>query len=275
MALTMALTKKLEIVRCVCKEDAMKSRWSIYVLIVFFSVVVLSLAVSAVARAQSQEWDVDDDDVLGHEPPHGVDLRVFIHRPRVVKPNHLGTCTPTSDDNVDRFEVTPWRLSGPIIWSLNRSTVPSTIAGSVDGILNQSFDTWSRGVFSQGPDTKARRARFDKVNAILWRRLGRSTVGVTYAWYSRSSGAVLEVDTVFNNRYPWAIFPNSPDCQSSPAAYDLQNIATHEFGHWIGLDDLFDDAHKDLTMYGFSAGGEVKKRTLGDGDVSGKNELLP
>ncbi len=76
-------------------------------------------------------------------------------------------------------------------------------------------------------------------------------------------------------RYPWAIFPNSPDCQTSPDAYDLQNIATHEIGHWIGLDDLFDDSDKDLTMYAFGAGGEVKKRTLGQGDISGKNQLAP
>jgi hypothetical protein len=28
-------------------------------------------------------------------------------------------------------------------------------------------------------------------------------------------------------------------------------------------------------MYAFSAGGEVKKRTLGLGDIRGKNALLP
>jgi hypothetical protein len=80
---------------------------------------------------------------------------------------------------------------------------------------------------------------------------------------------------VFNKRYPWAVFPSSPECQSSPDAYDLQNVATHEFGHWIGLDDLFDDSDRDLTMYGFGAGGEVKRRTLGTGDISGKNALEP
>ena len=83
------------------------------------------------------------------------------------------------------------------------------------------------------------------------------------------------MDTLFNKRHPWAIFESSPECQSSPNAYDFQNIATHEFGHWIGLEDLYDNAHMDLTMYGFSAGGEVKKRTLESGDVIGKRELLP
>jgi len=253
----------------------MKSRWSLCLLIGFFSLAVLSATISAVTGAQSRDAGDDDEDALEDPLPSWVDLRVFIHRPRTVKPKFLGICEPSSDPNVDHFEVTPWHLSGPIIWSLNRSTVPSSVAGSVDSVLNQSFNTWYGDIFSQGPDTRAKRAKLDNVNAILWKGLGRSTIGVTFVWFSKVSGEVLEVDTVFNKRYPWAVFPNAPECQSSPNAYDLQNIATHEFGHWVGLDDLFDETNKDLTMYGFSAGGEVKKRTLGTGDVSGKNDLEP
>jgi hypothetical protein len=112
----------------------------------------------------------------------------------------------------------------------------------------------------------------------MWKRLSASTIGVTYVWYYTSSGEVAEVDTIFNNHYSWAVFENAPDCQNAPGdpdAYDLQNIAVHEFGHWIGLDDLYGDADKDLTMFGFGAGGEVKKRTLEQGDIDGKNSLLP
>src|SRR5687767_14524185 len=152
----------------------MRSRWSIYFLLFFFSVIIVSVTLSPVGQTQSREADDDDEEALNQPPPDGVDLRVFIHRPRVLKPRHLGTCTPTSNDS-DHFEITPWYLSGPIIWSLNRSTVPSTIAGSVDGIINAAFNQWSQGAFTQGADTRAKGARFDKVNAILWKPLGRST----------------------------------------------------------------------------------------------------
>jgi hypothetical protein len=253
----------------------MKSPWTTHLLIGFILVALLSGALSAVNGAQSRDPDDDDEDALDDPLPPTVDLRVFILRPRVVKPNHLGICSPSSNPKENNFEITRWHLSGPITWSLNRSTVPPSVAGGVDGVLNASFRTWYSGIFSQGPDTRAKRAKLDKVNAILWKRLGRSTLGVTFVWSSRDNGEVIEVDTVFNKRVPWAIFPGSPECQSSPHAYDLQNIATHEFGHWIGLDDLFDEADEDLTMYGFSAGGEVKKRTLGAGDISGRNRLEP
>jgi hypothetical protein len=256
-----------------------KPQWLIYLLIGFFSVAVLSASISAVTGAQPRQADDDDDndndddDGLEDPLPDGVELRVFIHRPRVVKPNHLGDCVPSANPKVNHFEDAGWRLSGPIVWSLNRSTVPPSVAASVDSVLNQAFNTWYSGIFLQGPDTRVRRARRDGVNAILWKRRSRSTIGVTHVWLLR--GEVVEADTVFNKRLPWAVFPGSPECQSSPDAYDLQNIATHEFGHWVGLDDLFDDLDKDLTMYGFGAGGEVKKRTLGTGDISGKNALEP
>ncbi|MGH7927638.1 MAG: hypothetical protein ACREQV_07575, partial [Candidatus Binatia bacterium] len=246
-----------------------------YLLLVILSLAVSSVTISVVTGAQPREADDDDDDALDDELPSWLELRVFIHQPRVVKPNHLGTCALTVNANVNHFDAAPWHLSGPMTWSLNRRTVPSSVADSVDSVLNASFDTWYSGIFSQGADTRARRARLDMVNAVLWKRLRRSMLGVTYVWYSRVLGDVVEADTVFNKRHPWAIFPNSPECQNSPDAYDLQNIATHEFGHWAGLDDLFDDSDKDLTMYGFGAGGEIKKRTLGTGDVSGKNTLQP
>lgn len=253
----------------------MKARSGVCLLLALLLSAGLHLTITAGTGAQPRDVDEDDEDAVDDPLPDWVDLRVFILRPRVFKPNHLGTCEPTRDARVNRYEFTPWFLSGPIVWSLNRSTVPKTLRADVDQVLHKSFNVWYTGVFSQGGDTRAKRARLDKVNAILWKKMGRSTLGATFVWYVRQSGEIMEVDTVFNKRHPWAVFPDSPECQSDPEAYDLQNVATHEFGHWVGLDDLYDDSAKDLTMYGFSAGGEIKKRSLGTGDITGKNELEP
>jgi len=53
---------------------------------------------------------------------------------------------------------------------------------------------------------------------------------------------------------------------------DLQNIATHEFGH-NGLNDLYMRPSIALTMYGYSDYGDIDKRSLGTGDWLGIQEL--
>ena len=55
-------------------------------------------------------------------------------------------------------------------------------------------------------------------------------------------------------------------------AMDLQNIVTHEFGH-NGLNDLYMPPCTALTMYGYSDFGDIDKRSLGAGDISGIQEL--
>jgi len=50
---------------------------------------------------------------------------------------------------------------------------------------------------------------------------------------------------------------------------DLQNIATHELGHALGLADLYDDACSEQTMYGYASIEETKKRDLETGDKAG------
>lgn len=222
-----------------------------------------------------------EEDPLEQPLPPGIKVRAFIHRPRVVEPSHLGTCDPITTDSLT-YGLAGWHLSSAgITWKLNESTVPSSVgvANALD-VIAKAFLTWTYAdpdkKFFYGGNTGAKGARFDGVNAILWKNTGAGTIAVTYIWYYTATGQVAEVDTIFNKLYPWAVFPaTGGECQTSPDAYDLQNIAVHEFGHWIGLDDLYNNADADLTMYGFGAGGELKKRTLGTGDFKGVNCVAP
>jgi hypothetical protein len=49
-------------------------------------------------------------------------------------------------------------------------------------------------------------------------------------------------------------------------------MATHEFGH-NGLSDLRPPKDQELTMYAYSSLGEIKKRSLGTGDILGIQKL--
>jgi len=86
-------------------------------------------------------------------------------------------------------------------------------------------------------------------------------------WYDENM-KIWEVDIVFNAFHNWGIDPTRRD-----RAFDIQNIATHEFGHPTGLDDLYDDIYSELTMYGYSSKGETQKCSLEVGDVAGAQEL--
>lgn len=54
---------------------------------------------------------------------------------------------------------------------------------------------------------------------------------------------------------------------------DFESIATHECGHVFGLDDVYDAACADVTMFGTTASGERKKQTLENSDVDAIRSL--
>ena len=54
---------------------------------------------------------------------------------------------------------------------------------------------------------------------------------------------------------------------------DFENIATHELGHSVGLNDLYDSICSQQTMYGYADNGETNKRDLEQGDIAGILQL--
>jgi hypothetical protein len=75
-----------------------------------------------------------------------------------------------------------------------------------------------------------------------------------------------EADTRFNKDLKWS---NS----GKDGAYDYRSVATHEFGHMLGLADLTDSPG--LTMYYRASTTSTKARTLGRGDIRGLRALYP
>ena len=263
----------------------MKDRRWIFSILCVMAISAMFVGTSLAKQPASEQPGEDEefDETAPDTPlPPGMKERVFIHLPRAYKPGHLGTCTPTTNASVTDYGLAGWRLPDTgITWRLNSATVPSSVGATAAIALNSAFATWTaadgKEKFSQGPNTSVTRSRLDFVNAVLWGRISAGAIAITYIRYYTATGIVADVDTVFNSRYPWAIFNPAlgVQCQSNPDAYDVENIGVHEFGHWVGLDDLYSDWDKDLTMYGYGAGGELKKRTLGTGDITGAQAVAP
>jgi hypothetical protein len=109
----------------------------------------------------------------------------------------------------------------------------------------------------------------DGINRIVWAPLDPGIIAICILWYVPSLKEIVEFDIQFNDYFAWSLdAPTETDKQM-----DLQNIATHEFGHASGLDDLKKPKAWELTMYAWSDYEEIKKRDLGTGDILGITTL--
>ncbi len=159
---------------------------------------------------------------------------------------------------------------------MNPSSIPAGVVNAETAISNafQAWEAASKGKvdFIQGTPTTLKAAKYDGQNIVAWGnvRYGQA-IAVAYTWYDPETGHVVEVDTILSSKLAWRFTSvSNPDAVCGDfCCYDVQNILTHEIGHWVGLDDLYDAADKDLTMYGYGAKGELKKDTLASGDVLG------
>jgi len=210
-----------------------------------------------------------------------IKLKTFVHYPAPHRKQVSLGCTATVDDQVADYGLTGWHMpTAGMIYKINSSSKPKNITNTqLNQAINASFNAWTaadaKQIFTYGGETRDTAARYNGTNALFWKRIPGSAIAITYTWYYTATGDVAESDTAFNARYAWAVNSPSGDCAGTVGKYDLQNIATHEFGHWVGLDDLYADADKDLTMFGYGTTGELKKDSLGLGDITGTLTVAP
>ena len=125
-------------------------------------------------------------------------------------------------------------------------------------------------------------------NVVGWKALDYpNAIAVAYIWYLTLTEEIVEVDMAMNSdpyfawwqievgtadpdTYAWG----TPDTEA-PYNVDVQNIVTHEAGHWLMLGDLYNKPANDQTMYGRSAEFDLQKRSLESGDEAGIQEIYP
>lgn len=107
-----------------------------------------------------------------------------------------------------------------------------------------------------------------------WRSLSfhppSNALAVTLLSFDQSTGKIAEADIFFNaESFRWAVV----DSPSESSYIDVQNIATHEIGHFLGVDhsseDIFetDPVLADATMFYAAAAGETSRRDPHEDDV--------
>jgi hypothetical protein len=178
-------------------------------------------------------------------------------------------CGYTWTTNGD-FSSGKWSPGGG--WWLSNNNNDGLSNSQVSGAVTAGASTWdgagacwtfgshNAGVLSENiTDTE-----LDGRNMVSFGATG-GAVAVTYNWYYTSTPEdIIETDLVFDDAWKWYV----PGCDMSDG-FDLQNVATHEFGHWLCLDDQYGKKDAEETMYGYVGYGWCQQRTLHQCDIDG------
>ncbi len=190
-------------------------------------------------------------------------------------------CQETTNDNVNYWGEIGWQMPNEgLTYQINYKTVPGNISDAdFQQAITNSVNTWKQAATSlewiDGGSTDVKKSRYDGVNLIAFGSAS-GAIAVARTWYWTGTGEIAESDIIFSKNLDWSITdPNAGDCAGVDRTYDVQNIATHEFGHQVGLNDLYDKAYQDLTMYGYGTMAELKKDSLGTGDINGAISVAP
>jgi len=247
----------------------------------FASVLIVSLfiglafASAPITKAKDKKPDI---------PEKELEKIVFIHYKKPAKHpcNNDGVCDadekPSCADckngSGSKKESSCYKFIGRNVkWRWTEDFVVSTSLSPNQSTIDTSANTWDEQVPF---DIFADISRvgdypwgvYDYNNSISFGDYPEENViAVTAIWWSPPLKAIVEYDIMFDTDFAWG------DAIIDATLMDLQNIATHEFGHGAGMDDLYDGACIDETMYGYSNYGETKKRDLHTGDITGIKEL--
>ncbi len=147
--------------------------------------------------------------------------------------------TDQAESNLDPLEDEPYFVSNhafvtlPFRWTGLSPVVPYYVNASSARIteINAAAGSWSNAganfAFNyRGTHSRSGGPLYNGTNEIMWRDLGtNNALAIASIWVAGNT--IMEADMSFNTRYNWS---------TSGSIYDVQTVALHEFGHWVGLD---------------------------------------
>lgn len=196
-------------------------------------------------------------------------------------------------------------------WSPNERGASSLDFGETVEAFRRSFDTWeavdcSDMRFREAGVTSSTRVGYDdeQENILVFRErvcedvvndddpcwddfscgnaydcwpFGSGVIAVTTTSYREDTGEIVDADIEFNEsgQFRFTVADGAPCRQGQTddcVATDIENTATHEIGHFIGID------HSPVvgsTMYASAPYGEIDKRSLANDDEQAICTIYP
>lgn len=162
-------------------------------------------------------------------------------------------------------------------WERDRLPVPYWINANAPAVTGEedavraAFATWQEVACSsmaytyQGVTERTGGGR-DGYNTVSWGQTDGALAKIR--WWVDASGRLMEFDILFAEDRPWGV-------DGAADRFDIQNAATHEAGHTLVLDDLYDPTAAARVMYGYIRKGETRKRALHRDDIASICALYP
>lgn len=229
---------------------------------IFAALILVSLLAISVVSAASESKNDDIEKVTFIHYKKGPENRFFAN---------ITNTTMTSSAPCYKLMGVKWP-SLPVSYVINPSNKQGLSSSFITTKIFNSAESWdlatSKELFNNKYLTTTSTAGVQNYkNTLAFGSYpSTSVIAVTTVWYNKYTKQIVEFDILFNTYFKWG------DGGSNPNLMDLQNIATHEFGHSIGLSDLYNTCTKE-TMYGYSRAGETIKRTLSTGDIAGLRKI--
>jgi len=190
-------------------------------------------------------------------------------------PTRTATITPSQTlTNTPTLTPTPNRTGSGTCWAsgaswpdynVNYKIDSSTIPTSWVVPIENSAETWNNVIPSHFTFTYTEGGHLIDKGPVA----NPGWIAITYV-YATSTTPITNVSTTFNENFSF-----DPNIPPSPTSFSIQNVMTHEFGHWLFLQDITTSGCTDVTMWYSIPHGETSKIDLEDADKNGINYQYP
>ena len=76
----------------------------------------------------------------------------------------------------------------------------------------------------------------EQCSSGFWRDWDPNVLATTHYWTLPTTGAIVDADVIFKNTERWSIYNGRLRRSGGDTVWDFRRVATHEFGHVLGLD---------------------------------------